>query len=854
MSPRSSWHLRVHLPIAAWILIELVLVVAHRFIPAANWLMLHVLFLGIASNAILIWSTHFTEALLHARGRLRIAPQLALLNVGASAVIGGRWVDRPAAITVGSIIVAAALLLHAVLLASAVRRALTARFGAFVRYYVLASCFLPIGAALGGWMATEPIEPIASRAVVAHAIINVIGWIAITALATVVTLLPTMLRTKLPERAALIARRALPVIVGSTAVAAGFALAGIQAGTALSLVVAAVAIGALMLPLGTAVRAKPPTSYCTWASVLALCWLVISIVVLAVAVGSARTWPQAADRLGWVVTPFAVGFVAQLVTGALSYLLPVVLRGGPRVTRAMNHELDRGYGWRLVVLNLGLLLFSLPMTSMIRVVGSTLGLIGLLSFLPLAVRAVLMSRRGIERAADSAPAGRPVGAAAAGLVAVMLAVAGAVALDPAAVGGASSAASGVQATGNTTEVVVRAKDMRFTPGSTTVPAGDRLVLKVVNDDPSQVHDLVLETGHSSGRLAPGESSTIDVGVVGSSIEGWCSVIGHRQMGMVFSIKVAGAPVAAESSHSGHSAPEPADSSDSAADAIDLSLDPRSGFAAYDPTLPAAPANTTHKVTFTVEELATEVAPGVSQQLWTFNGTVPGPTLRGKVGDVFEVTLINHGQMGHSVDFHAGEVSPDANMRTIAPGESLVYTFTATHSGIWLYHCSTMPMSAHIASGMFGAVVIDPPNLAPVDHELLLVQSEYYLGQQDGPTDPRKIATMSPDLVTFNGYANQYDAKPVRVAVGQRVRIWVLTAGPNLGTSFHIVGGQLDTVYKEGAFVLTPGHGASQALDLAAAQGGFVELSFKEPGHYPFVNHVMTLAERGAHGHFEVTQP
>ncbi|MFV0534107.1 MAG: multicopper oxidase domain-containing protein [Cumulibacter sp.] len=244
---------------------------------------------------------------------------------------------------------------------------------------------------------------------------------------------------------------------------------------------------------------------------------------------------------------------------------------------------------------------------------------------------------------------------------------------------------------------------------------------------------------------------------------------------------------------------------------------------------------------------------MTQQLWTFSGSVPAPTLRGKIGDVFEVTLINDGQMGHSVVFHAGDVSPDANMRTIAPGESLVYTFTAKRSGIWLYHCSTMPMSSHIASGMFGAVVIDPPDLAPVDHEYLFVQSEYYLGQQGGAVDPLAIATMNPDLVVFNGYANQYDAAPIAAKVGDRVRLWVLAAGPNLGTSFHVVGSQFDTVYKEGSYLLRPSSGGSQSLDLAVAQGGFVELQFTAPGNYSIVNHVMTLAERGAHGTFGVTE-
>jgi nitrite reductase (NO-forming) len=167
------------------------------------------------------------------------------------------------------------------------------------------------------------------------------------------------------------------------------------------------------------------------------------------------------------------------------------------------------------------------------------------------------------------------------------------------------------------------------------------------------------------------------------------------------------------------------------------------------------------------------------------------------------------------------------------------------------------MSAHIANGMFGAVIIDPPGLAKVDREYVIVQSELYLGPQGGSVDPDKIAAEKPDAVVFNGFARQYDFAPLAARVGERVRIWVLPAGPNRGTSFHVVGGQFDTVFSEGAWLLRPGRGAgtsggSQALSLGVAQGGFVELSFPQPGHYPFVSHVMVDAERGAHGLVRVT--
>src|SRR5699024_2389654 len=114
---------------------------------------------------------------------------------------------------------------------------------------------------------------------------------------------------------------------------------------------------------------------------------------------------------------------------------------------------------------------------------------------------------------------------------------------------------------------------------------------------------------------------------------------------------------------------------------------------YDAALPPLEARgpTTHEVTLRAREEIAEVAPGVTQRLWTFGDTAPGPTLHGRVGDTFVVTLINDGTIGHSIDFHAGALAPDEPMRTIAPGEELTYTFTAERSGIWLYHCATHPM-------------------------------------------------------------------------------------------------------------------------------------------------------------------
>jgi nitrite reductase (NO-forming) len=484
-------------------------------------------------------------------------------------------------------------------------------------------------------------------------------------------------------------------------------------------------------------------------------------------------------------------------------------------------------------------------------------LAGLTAFLPLLFLAIRASRAA-RRAGAAPPAhpGRPpgqvAGLATAALAAVVVAVAVGVAADPAALGMATAATpDDVAATGRTTTVEVRAVEMRFEPDVIEVPAGDRLLVVLTNDG-DQPHDLVLANGARTGRIEPGARVELDAGVVGADLDGWCSVVGHRQMGMQLQVRVTGdAPGMpdgpATDGAAGHRSG--ADGPPAAAD-VEPTAEPGPGFEPVDAELAPATDERIHRITLPVTDVAREVAPGVTQTLWTFGGTVPGPTLRGRVGDVFEITLVNDGSTGHSVDFHAGALAPEGPMRTIPPGASLTYRFTATRSGIWMYHCSTMPMSLHIANGMFGAVVIDPPDLPAVDREYLLVQSEMYLGPQGGTADADRIAAGTPDLVVFNGYARQYDSAPLPARAGERVRIWVLAAGPNRGSSFHVVGAQFDTVYREGAYDLRPtagSTGGSQALGLTPAQGGFVELTFPEAGTYPFVTHALADAERGAHG-------
>ncbi|KGN41783.1 multicopper oxidase domain-containing protein [Knoellia aerolata] len=878
VKPRVAWHLGANAGVLLWLVLLLVTTLVHPFVPDARWLMVHLLLLGAVTNAILVWSTHFAHALLKsAPARRAEAGRLLALNLGVAAVVVGMVTDTWAATLAGAVVVGGSVAAHGISLALMARRALPARFGTSVHHYVAASCALPVGAALGTLLARHPGEALHGRLLVAHLAANILGWVGLTVLGTLLTLWPTILRTRMAEGAERASRHALPVLVAGLLLVLGGALLGLMTVTAVGALAYLGAALWSLRPALSAARAKPPQSFAAWSVLAATGWLVVTLVWFTALVATAPDWFTAGERTHVVAVPLAVGFAAQVLLGALTHLVPVVLGGGPARVRELGQVLERGAAARVVLTNVGLAVCLAPVPSLVRVLVSTLVLGAMASFVVLLVGALRRSRRPVEPPASppvrhipesrAVVRGRHTGMAAVGLAAVVLATAAGVAADPAALGGVGRSAAGeVAATGETTTVRVEARGMRFHPASVTVAAGNRLVIEVVNQD-TDVHDLALESGERSGRLSPGASGRVEVAVVGRGLDGWCTIAGHRQMGMLFTVVVTGGDAVEHAAHGTSDAATGTRGGDAADDVprLDVMAEPATGFRARDATLAPAAAATVHRVDLTVREVEREVGVGVRQKRWTFDGTAPGPTLRGKVGDRFDVTLTNDGSIGHSIDFHAGSLAPDGPMRTIAPGASHTFSFTATRAGIWMYHCSTMPMSLHIANGMFGAVVIDPPDLPPVDREYLLVQSELYLGESGA--DPAKVAGERPDGVVFNGFASQYDHDQLPARVGERVRIWVLDAGPNRPSSFHVVGGQFDTVFSEGAWLLRPGGvggardvggargvGGAQALALMPAQGGFVELVLPEAGHYPFVSHVMVDAERGAHGILEVTDP
>lgn len=911
---RGRWPMRDY-PALLWMALAVVMTVAHPFVPGSRWLMVHLVLLGALTHSIMVWSTHFTQALLKTRpgvdDRRLQSRRLMLLLVGTLLTLVGVPTAQWWVTTVGATLVSVAVVWHGLQLFRRLRTALPGRFRVTIRYYLAAAVCLPVGAALGATLALGLDDRAQGRILLAHITVNVLGWVGLTVTGTLLTLWPTMLRTPIGPKAERRAEQALPGLAGAIVLTVVGALADLRWVTVAALVVYAVALLWWASAVLSPVRTKAPREFAPASVGLALVWWLVGILVVLYRLATTRTWAEFADGFGTTSAVLVVGFAAQLLPGALSYLMPVVIGGGKTVVRAGARWFDRWGTTRLVTINGGLLLCLLPVPSIVRVIVSLLVVLALAVFVPIMLGGILAATRARkeveaarergERPAGATPTpglahGEPdrlpsvwsVGQLVASVSALVLAVSVGVALDPAAAGlagtggsaagpSAGVAAGAVEPTGRTTTVQVDAVDMRFEPSTIEVPAGDRLVVELTNTDPTNVHDLQL-MGQRTPRLAHGESATLDVGVVTGSAEGWCTIVGHRQMGMVLDVVVTGTDTDTETgsdtdTEGAHHGPMAGatDGDTAYPGPATVVLDPEATVEnPVDPVLPplTTPSGTVHELTLTATEEELEVAPGVTQTRWTFNGQVPAPTLRGRVGDVFEITLVNDGTMGHSIDFHAGALAPDEPMRTIAPGESLVYRFTAERAGIWMYHCATMPMSSHIAAGMFGAVIIEPEEGLPeVDREYVLVQSETYLapgtGQGDEPAaelDVDAVVAERPTFVSFNGIAHQYDDPDhmLEAKVGERVRIWVLDAGPNRSSSFHIVGGQFDTVYLEGAYTLGSEEGpaedaGAQALGLFAAQGGFVELTFPEPGHYPVVSHIMVDAERGAHGFVHVTE-
>ena len=281
-------------------------------------------------------------------------------------------------------------------------------------------------------------------------------------------------------------------------------------------------------------------------------------------------------------------------------------------------------------------------------------------------------------------------------------------------------------------------------------------------------------------------------------------------------------------------------------------------AATDATLPAALVGDLVKVQMTLKDMVVEIAPGVKYNTWAFDGHgAPGPIVHVREGQMVELTLTNGGAIPHSIDFHAARIAPNVAFRDVAPGESITFRFRASDPGIYMYHCGTKPVLAHIANGMYGAIIVQPrAALPPVDNEYVLVGSEWYL-TSDGVSEPAsldmgKARSRMPDWVTFNGYANQYVTHPLTADPGETTRFWVVAAGPTNNVNFHVVGAMLDRAWINSD--VTQFQRNVQTAIVPAGGGAFFDVKVDAEGLYPFVSHAFADVDLGQVGLLKVGNP
>ena len=262
----------------------------------------------------------------------------------------------------------------------------------------------------------------------------------------------------------------------------------------------------------------------------------------------------------------------------------------------------------------------------------------------------------------------------------------------------------------------------------------------------------------------------------------------------------------------------------------------------------------------VVEKVMQLADGVTYTYWTFGGSVPGPFIRVQEGDEVEMHLSNNpnNKMPHNIDLHAvSGPGGGAEATLTVPGHSSVFSFRALKSGVYVYHCATAPVGMHIANGMYGLILVEPRGGYPkVDKEFYLMQGEFYTKGKNGetglqPFDMDKAIKEEPEYVVFNGsVGGASGSHALRANVGDRVRIYVGNGGPNLVSSFHIIGQIFDNVYEEGGSTV---HQNIQTTLIPAGGAAIVEFVCREPGVYNIVDHSIFRAfNQGAVAQLVVT--
>jgi nitrite reductase (NO-forming) len=390
--------------------------------------------------------------------------------------------------------------------------------------------------------------------------------------------------------------------------------------------------------------------------------------------------------------------------------------------------------------------------------------------------------------------------------------------------------------------------------------GDTISLTLISGD-GVAHNFYLDELNvkSADVSEQGSSITMEFAVdKEGTFAYYCNIPGHRQIGMEgkliagSGVNSAGGANQQASSNGGAQSPAVAPAGVVDASAVDITRDPTD--------LPAPlPQRGPEKVVLNLEtvEISGKLADGTSYKYWTFDGKIPGPFLRVRVGDTVEVHLKNlpDSLMAHSIDLHAVTGPGGGAVATqTKPGGETMFTFKALNVGLYVYHCATPMVAQHISNGMYGMILVEPVGGLPkVDHEFYMMQGELYTTQPFGTTgdlaaDTTKLLDEQPEYFVFNGasMALASEAHMLHAKTGETVRIFFGVGGPNFTSSFHVIGEIFDRVFDQASLTSKP---LTDVQTTMVPPGGatMVEFKVEVPGRYILVDHALSRLQRGLAG-------
>ncbi len=391
----------------------------------------------------------------------------------------------------------------------------------------------------------------------------------------------------------------------------------------------------------------------------------------------------------------------------------------------------------------------------------------------------------------------------------------------------------------------------------TANVGDEVVIHVINADPV-LHDLTIdEFGVTTGPMQEAEQEVTVrfIATQAGDFEYYCSTPAHREVGMKGLLKISGTGAEEVAYVAPAAGSQPAVPTAAPADPEAVSI-------VRNPADLPGPVGDREPMKLRVDLLAEEVtgvlADGTTFDYFTFDGKIPGPMLRVRVGDTVELFLKNAdgSAFPHSIDLHAvtgpggGAVYTQTN-----PGAETSFSFQALNPGLYVYHCATPSVAHHIANGMYGLILVEPEGgLPPVDREFYVMQGEIYTTQPYGTAghlsfNHAKMLDERAEYFVFNGAAMALtsDENALRTNVGETVRIFFGVGGPNATSSFHVIGEIFDRVYSQASLTADP---LTDVQTTTVPPGGatMVEFRMDVPGRYILVDHALSRLERGLAGY------